>query len=63
MTIRSVHNSRKARNAQSPIHRAFLPNGGTVTDVEVLWRKAGASAGPLIVTKYASAVKCHDERE
>jgi integrase len=34
MTMHYVHNSHKARNAQAQFIERFLPNGGTVADVE-----------------------------
>jgi integrase len=34
MTMRYVHNGHKARNAQGQFIERFLPNGGTLTDVE-----------------------------
>ena len=34
MTMHYVHNGHKARNAQGQFIERFLPNGGTLTDVE-----------------------------
>jgi integrase len=37
MTMHYVHNGHKARNAQGQFIERFLPNGGTLTDVEEGW--------------------------
>ena len=34
MTMHYVHNSHKARSAQAQFIKRFLPNGGTLADVE-----------------------------
>ena len=37
MTMHDVHNGHNARNAQGQFIERFLPNGGTLTDVEEGW--------------------------